>query len=108
MDERFLVKVVVYKGRLCSNAPEAEPCPDEDVGIHHVHGYNVILLHTKFLLDPRSVFEHIFVCFRVSVGFASEEEERAIGAGFGECPFFKSVKDVESVAFFGEDTGDGA
>lgn len=102
MNERFLVKVVVYESRFCTNAPEAEPRPDEDIRIHHVHGYNVILLHAEFLLDPRPVFEHIFVCFRVSVGFASEEEERAIGGGFGERPFFESVEDVKSVTLFGE------
>jgi len=103
VNERFLDKVVVDKRWPCTNAPEAEPCPDEDVGIHHVHGYNIILLHAEFLFHPCPVFEHIFVCFRVSVRFAIEEEEGAIGAGFGERPIFESVEDVESVTLFGDE-----
>ena len=83
MDERLAGKVVVDKGGLCANAPETEPHPDEDVGIHHVHGYNVILFHAEFLLDPRPVFENIFVCLRIRVGFVCKEKEGTIGAWFG-------------------------
>ena len=105
VDERLVVEVVVYKGRLCADAPEAEPRPDEDIRIHHVHGYNVTLFHAEFPLDPCPVFERIFVCLSVGVGFAGEKEEGVPGAGFGERPFLEDVEDVEFVALFGEDTG---